>query len=214
MSQRPKYWNRAKKILSKKDKVMRKLILTYKDVTLTTRRDIFYSLVKAVCGQQVSTKSADAIFNRLKIRCKGKINPKVINKLSLANLRRCGLSRMKALGLKDISKKIITKEFNPSLLKKMNDEDAITYLSSLRQIAVWSGMMILIFTLNRPNIWPTYDKKKTLDIGLLRAISKNYKKNYLPPVKFTNNLGKKFSPYCSVATMFLWRSIDTTAIQY
>jgi len=193
---------------------MRKLILTYKDVTLTTRRDIFYSLVKAVCGQQVSTKSADAIFNRLKIRCKGKINPKVINKLSLANLRRCGLSRMKALGLKDISKKIITKEFNPSLLKKMNDEDAITYLSSLRQIAVWSGMMILIFTLNRPNIWPTYDKKKTLDIGLLRAISKNYKKNYLPPVKFTNNLGKKFSPYCSVATMFLWRSIDTTAIQY
>ena len=211
---KPSYWNKAKKYLSKKDKVMRKLILTYKDVTLTTRRDIFYSLVKAVCGQQVSTKSADAIFNRLKIRCKGKINPKVVNKLSLADLRRCGLSRMKALGLKDISKKIITKKFNPSLLKKMNDEDAITYLSSLRQIAVWSGMMILIFTLNRPNIWPTYDKKKTLDIGLLRAISKNYKKNYLPPVKFTNNLGKKFSPYCSVATMFLWRSIDTTAIQY
>ena len=211
---KPSYWNKAKKYLSKKDKVMKKLILTYKDVTLTSRRDIFYSLVKAVCGQQVSTKSADAIFNRLKIKCKGKINPKVINKLSLTNLRRCGLSRMKALGLKDISKKIITKEFNPSLLKKMNDGDAITYLSSLRQIAVWSGMMILIFTLNRPNIWPTYDKKKTLDIGLLRAISKNYKKNYLPPVKFTNNLGKKFSPYCSVATMFLWRSIDTTAIQY
>ena len=211
---KPSYWNKAKKYLSKKDKVMKKLILTYKDVTLTTRRNIFYSLVKAVCGQQVSTKSADAIFNRLKIRCRGKINPKVINKLSLANLRRCGLSRMKALGLKDISKKIITKEFNPSLLKKMNDEDAITYLSSLRQIAVWSGMMILIFTLNRPNIWPTYDKKKTLDIGLLRAISKNYKKNYLPSVKFTNSLGKKFSPYCSVATMFLWRSIDTTAIQY
>ena len=211
---KPSYWNKAKKYLSKKDKVMKRLILTYKDVTLTTRRNIFYSLVKAVCGQQVSTKSADAIFNRLKIRCKGKINPKVINKLSLANLRRCGLSRMKALGLKDISKKIITKEFNPSLLKKMNDEDAITYLSSLRQIAVWSGMMILIFTLNRPNIWPTYDKKKTLDIGLLRAISKNYKKDYLPPIKFTNDLGKKFSPYCSVATMFLWRSIDTTAIQY
>ena len=138
MSKNPKYWSKAKKYLSKKDKVMKKLILTYKDVTLTTRRNIFYSLVKAVCGQQVSTKSAEAIFNRLKIRCKGKINPKVINKLSLANLRRCGLSRMKALGLKDISKKIITKEFNPSLLKKMNDEDAITYLSSLRQIAVWS----------------------------------------------------------------------------
>ena len=211
---KPSYWNKAKSTLSKKDKVMKKLILTYKDVTLTTRRDIFYSLVKAVCGQQVSTKSADAIFNRLRLKCKGKINPKIINKLSFTSLRRCGLSRMKALGIKDISKKMITKEFNPALLKKMNDEDAITYLSSLRQIAMWSGMMILIFTLNRPNIWPTYDKKKTLDIGLLRAISKNYKKNYLPPVKFTKNLGKKFSPYCSVATMFLWRSIDTTAIQY
>ena len=211
---KPSYWNKAKKYLYKKDKVKKKLIITYKDVKLTTRRDIFYSLVKAVCGQQVSTKSADAIFNRLKIKCKGKINPKIINKLSFASLRRCGLSRMKALGIKDISKKMITKEFNPALLKKMNDEDAITYLSSLRQIAMWSGMMILIFTLNRPNIWPTYDKKKTLDIGLLRAISKNYKKSYLPPVKFTKNLGKKFSPYCSVATMFLWRSIDTTAIQY
>ena len=211
---KPSYWNKAKKYLSKKDKVMKKLILNYKDVTLTTRRDIFYSLVKAVCGQQVSTKSADAIFKRLRIKCKGKINPKTINKLSFTSLRKCGLSRMKALGIKDISKKMITKEFNPALLKKMNDEDAIIYLSSLRQIAMWSGMMILIFTLNRPNIWPTYDKKKTLDIGLLRAISKNYKKNYLPPVKFTKNLGKKFSPYCSVATMFLWRSIDTTAIQY
>ena len=103
---KPSYWNKAKKHLSKKDKVMKKLILTYKDVTLTTRRDIFFSLVKAVCGQQLSTKSADATFNRLRNKCKGKINPNVINKLSLTSLRRCGLSRMKALGLKDISKKM------------------------------------------------------------------------------------------------------------
>lgn len=214
MSNKPKYWSRAKKYLTKKDKVMKKLIHTYKDVSLTTRKDIFFSLVKSVCGQQVSVASANAIFQRLKKKCGGKIKPKIINKLSIISLRKCGLSRMKALGLKDISKKIITKEFNPSLLRKMNDEEAIIYLSSLRQIAVWSGMMILIFTLNRPNIWPTYDKKKTLDIGLLRAISKNYKKKYLPPIKFTKNLGKKFSPYCSVATMFLWRSVETTAIQY
>ena len=205
---KPSYWNKAKKYLSKKDKVMKKLILTYKDVTLTTRRDIFYSLVKAVCGQQVSTKSADAIFNRLKIKCKGKINPKIINKLSFASLRRCGLSRMKALGIKSLADKILDKSFSPKLIKKMSDEEAINYLSSLRQIGRWSSEMVLIFFYNRPNIWPVQD------IGLLRAISNNYKKKYLPPKSFVNKLQKKFSPYCTLAVMALWYSVDNEPVQY
>ena len=90
----------------------------------------------------------------------------------------------------------------------MNDEDAIIYLSNLRQIGRWSAEMILLFTYNRPNIWPVQD------IGLLRAISKNYKKKYLPPEKFISSLKKKFTPYCSVATWYLWRSIDPETIQY
>ena len=90
----------------------------------------------------------------------------------------------------------------------MNDEDAIIYLSSLRQIGRWSAEMILIFTFNRENIWPIQD------IGLLRAISNNYKKKYLPPKIFVNILKKRFSPYCSVATWYLWRSIDNEPIQY
>ena len=76
----------------------------------------------------------------------------------------------------------------------MNDEEAIIYLSNLKQIGRWSAEMILLFTYNRPNIWPIQD------VGLLRAISKNYKKKYLPPERFVKNLQKKFSPYCSVAT--------------
>ena len=90
----------------------------------------------------------------------------------------------------------------------MNDEEAIIYLSNLRQIGRWSAEMILLFTYNRSNIWPIQD------IGLLRAVSKNYKKNYLPPQKFLATLQKKFSPYCSVATWYLWRSIDPEPIQY
>ena len=84
----------------------------------------------------------------------------------------------------------------------------IIYLSQLRQIGKWSAEMILLFTYNRPNIWPIQD------IGLLRGISKNYKKKYLPPESYVKLLNKRFSPYCSVATWYLWRSIDPEPIQY
>ena len=90
----------------------------------------------------------------------------------------------------------------------MTDDEAIEYLSGLRQIGKWSAEMILLFTYNRPDIWPVQD------IGLLRAISNNYKKKYLPPKTFIKKLKKKFSPYCSVATWYLWRSIDDEPIQY
>ena len=90
----------------------------------------------------------------------------------------------------------------------MGDEEAIIYLSNLRQIGRWSAEMILLFTFNRPNIWPIQD------IGLLRSISKNYKKKYLPPERFVSELKNRFSPYCSVATWYLWRSIDDDTIQY
>ena len=90
----------------------------------------------------------------------------------------------------------------------MNDEDAIAYLSTLRQIGRLSAEMILLFTFNRQNIRPLQD------IGLLRAISNNYNKKYLPPKIFVDKLYKKFSPYCSVATWYLWRSIDDEPIQY
>ena len=167
MSKRPKYWNRAVKYLSKKDPVMKKLISHYKDKTLTTRKDIFYSLCKSIIGQQISVQAANSVF-----------------------------------------KKFENKSFDPKKIKFMTDEESIIYLSSLRQIGRWSAEMILLFTLNRPDIWPIQD------IGLLRSISNNYKKKYFPPKKFVESLRKKFSPYCSVATWYLWRSIDDEPIQY
>ena len=205
---KPKYWNKAKTFLSKKDKVMKKLINNYKDGALITRNDVFFSLCKSIIGQQISVAAANSVFSKFEKICKGRINAKNVNRLSVLNLKRCGLSRQKVRGIKDLAKKIINKEFKPHLIKKMNDEEAILYLSELRQIGRWSAEMILLFTFNRSNIWPLQD------IGLLRAISNNYNKKYFPPKSFLDKLYKKFTPYCSVATWYLWRSIDNEPIQY
>ena len=208
MKKSPPYWSKAKKILAKKDKVMAKLIYNYNDGFLVTRNDVFFSLCKSIVGQQISVAAANSVFKRFRKKCKGRINPKLVIRLSISSLKSCGLSKQKAKGIKELAKKIISKEFKPHLIKRMSDEEAIEYLSELRQIGRWSAEMILLFTFNRPNIWPLQD------IGLLRAISNNYKKKYFPPKKFLDRLYKRFSPYCSVATWYLWRSIDNEPIQY
>ena len=211
MSKVPKYWNTAKKSLSKKDKVMKLLINKYSgpsETILTTRKDIFFSLCKSIIGQQISVAAANSVFLKFKKKCKNKINAENINKLKFIQLKSCGLSKQKVKGIKSLANQTLNKTFNPKLIPKMSDEEAILYLSQLRQIGRWSAEMILLFTYNRPNIWPVQD------VGLLRAISKNYKKKYLPPEKFVNVLKKRFSPYCSVATWYLWRSIDPEPIQY
>ena len=208
MSKPPKYWARAKKILSKKDKVMKKLINNYKDGSLVTRNDVFFSLCKSIIGQQISVAAANSVFFKFKKKCKNKINARTVSKLSFSSLKSCGLSKQKVKGIKDLAKRTLNKTFKPNLIKKMTDEEAIEYLSELRQIGRWSAEMILLFTFNRSNIWPLQD------IGLLRAISNNYNKKYFPTKTFLNKLHKKFTPYCSVATWYLWRSIDNEPIQY
>ena len=211
MTKIPKYWSKAKIYLSKKDRTMSKLIKRYQgpsEIILTSRRDIFFSLCKSIIGQQISVVAANAVFLKFKKKCNNRINAKTVSNLTFSQIKSCGLSRLKVLGIKSLAKQIIDKSFKPRLIPNMTDEEAIIYLSNLRQIGRWSAEMILLFTYNRSNIWPVQD------IGLLRAISKNYKKKYLPPEKFTNILKKKFSPYCSVATWYLWRSIDPKPIQY
>ena len=208
MTKPPHYWKKAKNYLSSKDKVMKNLIKRYDDTTLSTRKDVFYSLCKSIIGQQISVAAANSVYKKFNTACKGKITPQSVKKLGITKLKKCGLSKQKAKGIKELSIKFINKSFDPSLIKKMNDEEAIEYLSTLRQIGRWSAEMILLFTFNRSNIWPVQD------IGLLRAISNNYKKKYLPPNSFVMYLQKKFSPYCSVATWYLWRSIDDETIQY
>jgi DNA-3-methyladenine glycosylase II len=195
----PSYWHKGKKYLAKRDKVMARLIKSHKG-HLTTRNDVFFSLCKSIIGQQISVAAASSIFLRFNKVCKKKIKPSIVSKLSTNKIKACGLSKQKAKGIKCLANDILSKKFDPKKIKKMHDEEAIEYLSQLKQIGRWSAEMILMFTFNRPNIWPS------LDLGLQKAISKNYKKKYLAPRSFVEKLHKKFSPYvynCSLVSLAL-----------
>ena len=123
MSKAPSYWIKAKKYLSKKDKVMSSLIKKYKspsETVLTSRRDVFFSLCKSIIGQQISVAAANSVFLKFKKKCNNKINAKTVNKLSLSSLKSCGLSRQKARGIKDLAKKILNKTFKPGLIKELS----------------------------------------------------------------------------------------------
>ena len=103
MSKAPKYWVKAKRILSKRDKVMKKLIKNYRDGNLITRNDVFFSLCKSIIGQQISVAAANSVFLKFKKKCKNKINAKTVSKISFRSLKTCGLSRQKVRGIQDLS---------------------------------------------------------------------------------------------------------------
>ena len=208
MRRPPSYWYRAKKILSKRDPVLKKIIKRYKKGFLTTRDKPFFSLCRTIIGQQISTRAADSIWAKFEKKCKKNITPKMVLKLSSKNLKTAGLSRQKVSYLKNIAKNFNTKSFDVKKLKPMNDEESINYITKLKGLGVWSAEMFLMFNLNRPNIFPVKD------IGLLRAISKNYKTSYPPSKTFLNKISKLHTGYRSVFTWYMWRSIDPTDVEY
>ena len=208
MKKQPIYWKKAKKILSKRDPILRKIIKKFNKGYLTSRKDPFFSLCRTIIGQQISTKAADSIWSRFEIKCNKKIIPNTVLKLTSRSLRNAGLSRQKTNYLKNIDKSFKNKSFNIKNLKKMNDDLAIDYITQLKGLGVWSAQMFLMFNLNRPDIFPTKD------IGLIRAISKNYKTSYPPSERFLNKISKMHSGYRSVFTWYMWRSIDPVDVEY
>ena len=208
MKRPPAYWQKAKRSLSKRDSVLRKIIKKYNKGFLTTRNNPFFSLCRTIVGQQISTKAADSIWAKFEKKCKNNINPKTVIKISSRNLKKAGLSRQKVSYLKNIAKAFTNKSFDVAKLKKMNDIDAINYITKLKGLGVWSAEMFLMFNLNRPNIFPVKD------IGLLRAISKNYKTTYPPSKKFLEKISKIHFGYRTVFTWYMWRSIDPSDVEY
>ena len=208
MKRSPVYWLKAKKKLSKKDPILRKIMKKYKRGFLTTRNNPFFSLCRTIIGQQISTKAADSIWSKFQKKCNNKINPKTILKISTRNLKSAGLSRQKVSYLKNIAKASSNRSFDPKILKKLNDEEAIEYITKLKGLGVWSAEMFLMFNLNRPDIFPIKD------IGLLRAISKNYKKSYPPSKKFLDKISSMHAGYRTVFTWYMWRSIDPVDVEY
>ena len=207
MKRPPAYWYKAKRILQKRDPVLRKIIKEYKKGFLTTRNNPFFSLCRTIIGQQISTKAADSIWLKFQKKCK-RINPNTILKLPSRTLKSAGLSRQKVSYLKNIAKNFNNKSFNVRKLKKMNDDEAINYITKIKGLGVWSAQMFLMFNLNRPDIFPT------ADIGLLRAISKNYKSSYPPSKRFLDKISELHIGYRSVFTWYMWRSIDPADVEY
>ena len=208
MKRPPVYWKKAKRTLSKRDFVLRKIMKRYNKGFLTTRNNPFFSLCRTIVGQQISTKAADSIWLKFEKKCKNNINPKTVIKISSRNLKKAGLSRQKVSYLKNIAKAFKDRSFNIKELNKMDDNDAIDYITQLKGLGVWSAEMFLMFNLNRPDIFPTKD------IGLLRAISKNYKTSYPPSKRFLNKISKLHAGYRTVFTWYMWRSIDPTDVEY
>ena len=208
MKHPPVFWQRTKRILSKRDPVLRKIIKKYTKGFLTTRNNPFFSLCRTIVGQQISTKAADSIWSKFEKKCKKNINPTTILKISSRNLKSTGLSRQKISYLKNIAKAFKNKSFDTRELKKMSDAEAINYITKLKGLGVWSAEMFLMFNLNRPNIFPIKD------IGLLRAISKNYKTSYPPSKRFLDKISRLHAGNRTMFTWYMWRSIDPTDVKY
>ena len=208
MSKPPKYWHKAKKILSKKDPVLKKIIKKFNKGFLKTRNNPFFSICRTIVGQQISTKAADSIWLKFEKKCKRKIVPNIVLKLPRSSLRSVGLSKQKIGYLKNVALSFKNKSFNVKELRKMDDDLAIEYITQLKGLGVWSAQMFLMFNLNRPDIFPIKD------IGLIRAISKNYNTFYPPSQRFLNKISKLHSGYRSVFTWYMWRSIDPVDVEY
>lgn len=205
-TQAPDYWQQATDDLSRRDVVMYELIHSYPDSFVKSRGSPFETLIRAVIGQQISVKAADAIWQRFNQQFS--LQPKLLAHTKLSILREPGLSQRKAEYIQAISKFFLKNNIDNNYFAKRSDNEIIQELTSIHGIGRWSAEMFLIFTLRRPNIFPTDD------IGLLRALEKHYSGKRLTPSLARKTYRNHFSPWCSVATWYLWRSLDPMEIQY
>jgi len=204
--EQPSYWSEAKEYLSNKDKRLGKIISSHQG-HLKSRKNPFFSLCKSIVGQQISVQSADSVWKRLVKKCK-RISPKNIGSLAKQDILDCGLTKQKTEYIKLLSVNFLNNNFKASKLKNLDDEKAISYLCENKGIGRWTAEMFLIFNQNRQNLFPVHD------IGLLKAISKNYMTTYPPSIKDLDKFKKRWSPYCSVATWYMWRSVDPVPVEY
>ena len=197
-------WEVATKELSRNDPVIMKIIKLYSGDKMQLKNNAFLTLVRSVVGQQISVKAADSVWKKLEELCRESIEPERIKSFSEDELRSAGLSRSKANYIQNIAKSNIL-EVNWS---NLDDEEAINLLCKIKGIGRWTAEMFLIFHLARPNILPLGD------IGLIKAIELNYNNGEKMSKEELEAYGQKWSPWCTVATWYLWRSLDPIPVNY
>ncbi len=203
----PAYWKHATKELAARDKIIGQIIQQYEDAVLHSRGDAFITLARSIVGQQISVKAAESVWQKVIIAIPD-ITPQAIYAAEEEKLRRCGLSLRKISYLHDLSRHFIDGKLDETTWETMTDEAIILQLTQVKGIGRWTAEMFLIFHMLRPDVLPLDD------IGLQRAISLHYNVNQ--PVDKTNmrELAKPWQPWRSVATWYLWRSLDPLPVEY
>ncbi|WP_026075852.1 DNA-3-methyladenine glycosylase family protein [Noviherbaspirillum massiliense] len=203
----PAYWQDAKSELMKRDRIMRKLIPQFGDLHLVGRGEPFTTLARSIVGQQISVKAADAVWQRVIEVCP-KCTPAQFLKAGNEKLALCGLSKRKAEYIIDLAEHFKAKRVHVDKWAEMADEDVIAELIQIRGIGRWTAEMFLIFNLLRPNVLPLDD------LGLLKGISINYFSGEPVSRSDAREVAANWEPWRTVATWYLWRSLDPAPVTY
>lgn len=207
-TRRPRYWKRACAELSARDPVLAMLVARFPDVVLADRGDPFQTLARAIVGQQISVHAADSIWRRFEGGCRDRVGPGAVLELDTEALSACGLSRRKGEYLRDLARHFEDGRIDPVRWLDMEDESVIAELVDVRGIGRWIAEMFLIFSLRRPDVWPVDD------LGLQKAVGLHYLEGVRPSVAELRARGQQFAPWRTVATWYLWRSLDPLVVQY
>jgi len=203
----PDYWEDACKHLSRKDRVMRRLIPQFGDACLESRGDAFTTLARSIVGQQISVKAAQSVWDRF-VKLPRRLAPATVLKLKVDDMRGAGLSARKVAYLVDLALHFANGKVHVDAWKNMEDEAIIAELVAIRGIGRWTAEMFLMFHLLRPNVLPLDDA------GLIAGISHNYFSGESVSRSDAREVAAAWSPYCSVATWYIWRSLEPVPVAY
>ncbi|MDL5033768.1 DNA-3-methyladenine glycosylase [Pelomonas sp. APW6] len=207
----PEYWDEACRHLVKRDRVMKKLIPQFGEARLQSKADAFTTLARSIVGQQISVKSAQSVWDKFLALVGGavhRIQPTAVLALDIAALRAAGLSVRKVEYLRDLAEHFEAGRVHVRQWTQMDDEAIIEELVAIRGIGRWTAEMFLIFHLMRPNVMPLDD------VGLLKGISENYFSGEPVSRAEAREVGEAWAPYRSVATWYIWRSLDPLPVEY
>ena len=204
---KPEYWDRAKRVLTKKDPVLGAIIRSRPKVFLMRRGEPFLTLARAICGQQISVKAAQSVWDRI-VACCGEVTPERVLSRPRPELRACGLSDRKTEYIADLAQHFADGRIHVHRWPEMSDEEIIAELVEVRGIGRWTAEMFLIFNLLRPDVFPLDD------LGLQKGIRASYFKGRKVSLARMRKLGESWRPWRSVATWYLWRSLDPLPVEY
>lgn len=203
----PDYWADACRQLARRDRVMKRLIPLHAHTGLQSRGDAFSTLARSIIGQQISVKAAQSVWNRFEATCVEMLPQRVLA-LPTEQLRAAGLSARKADYLHDLALHFAEDRLHPAAWQEMDDEAIISELVQIRGIGCWTAEMFLMFYLLRPNVLPLDDA------GLVKGISQNYFSGEPVSRSDMREVAEAWKPWCSVATWFIWRSLEPVPVAY